>query len=104
MMMPTTLRFMSPPVRSGGALPASSARDGGRLTVRSGDRLTDRFSTGGQSGDDGEVPGGLVQADGAIIGDGHLVLDADAEPALEVDAGLDGEAHAGLQGQLVPLD
>lgn len=47
--------------------------------------------------DDGHLMRGLVQPTSAVGGDGHDVLDPDAEPVREVDAGFDGEAHTRLQ-------
>src|SRR5690606_24389032 len=50
------------------------------------------------------VPGGVVEPPSAVPGDGHDVLDADAEPAGQVDAGFDGEAHARHERLLLALD
>src|SRR6476620_7381552 len=54
--------------------------------------------------DDVDAVVGVVQPSAAVLGDGDDVLDPDPEPAGEVDAGLDGEAHARLQGLLLALD
>src|SRR5690606_11638438 len=50
------------------------------------------------------VPGGVVEPPSAVPGDGHDVLDADAEPAGQVDAGFDGEAHARHERLLLGVD
>ena len=39
--------------------------------------------------DDLQIAGSVVQPTAAVLGDGHDVLDADPEPAGQVDAGLD---------------
>ncbi len=39
----------------------------------------------------------------AFLGDDDRVLDADAAEALQVNAGFDGDGHAGLQAALVAL-
>ena len=46
------------------------------------------------SGDDLQLAGRVVQAAAAVLGDGDDVLDPHPEPAGQVDARLDGEAHA----------
>src|SRR4051812_42808287 len=56
------------------------------------------------SPDDVQLPGGVVQASSALVGDGDDVLDADAEIAGEVDPGLDREAHARNERLLLALD
>ena len=49
--------------------------------------------------EDGQRLGGVVEQAAAVGGDDHQILDAHAEAAGQVDAGLDGEAHALLNGQ-----
>src|SRR3954470_10147783 len=48
--------------------------------------------------------GTAVQVPDAVVGADHDVLDAGAAPSGQVDAGLHGERHPGLQGQLVAGD
>src|SRR5262249_52670024 len=56
------------------------------------------------SADHADVAVGRVEAPAAVCGRHHDVLDAHAEAAGQVDAGLDREAHARLDQVLLALD
>src|SRR3954452_325913 len=82
-----------------------SAARGLLLTTGSWHTENRRFSCGHpRSGDDAHLAAGVVEPPSAVLGGDDDVLDAHAEAAGEVDAGLDREAHPGLDRVLLPLD
>src|SRR6266511_2957969 len=69
------------------------------------DRRHDGRLTTGRAGlgDHSQFARGVVESYSPVLGDGHDVLDPHAEPAFQIDPGLDGEAHARLERLGVPL-
>ena len=90
---PSSRRSPSSPCRSEceaiATSTASAARRGDRIIRR---RMTEPGASGYST--TREVAVGVVEPAPAVLGDRDDVLDPDAEPPGEVDAGLDGEAHA----------
>src|SRR5687768_382542 len=62
------------------------------------------FKQNTMSRDDGDLFGGMVETVRSFVAEGHDVFDAHAEFAGEVDARLDTEGHAWLEGDLVAGD
>src|SRR4051794_32769260 len=90
-----------------GALPAQTAQGRRwRQAVAPGPPSSPRSARGSAVAllDEAEAAFGVVEPQPAGLGDRDDVFDPDPEPAGEVDARLDGEAHTGQQRLLLTLD